>query len=363
MLKATGKRKTGKASANKSQVRECTKRLGNPIENKQRKKTKTTETTAVHVGSGKDENPDLLENSKSKEGDMTEKTMVKKARKTSGIKGGVKECNRRLSNPTEIRQIKKTKSTERIAIHVNSRKDTDQDMLENSKSIDNSSSLNRKNRKCSIKEAETQEVARSDGTEANANSIASPKVKGRNTRESSKSKTSCRNGNSVIKANARGKRSGAINKSKTICDQANDDQPDDILVSHSNNNLLASSSNKETSDRGMMSATCEGDRIKVSGSLKKVKFSMEGISKGNSRSLPSSAIEEVAERGEPQSRTYQCEMDLAKTNKAIPTLIKCKTLPSAVHCAFCQSSEESEVTFYFFLVKLFQFLLNFNYIF
>lgn len=90
---------------------------------------------------------------------------------------------------------------------------------------------------------------------------------------------------------------------------------------------------------------------KLSSSVKKVKFSAESMSKDNHDGIALGANVKDATRGlflEILDERDQCDMKTPSKVDSISSLnghvlLKCNTSPSAILCAFCQSSEESEV--------------------
>ncbi|KAL3833680.1 hypothetical protein ACJIZ3_008416 [Penstemon smallii] len=307
----------------------------------------------------------------------------RKTTKTSGNKGSMRSSNKRATNATETRISKRIKNTlcEETAVNNESEKVTNQNMQENSgsnKKLTNKA-ITRKNKKLcpegGVQETAAEKVLTlSDGIKPLPNSnkasfidfSASENVI-TSSEGSSKLKKCGQNGKSTIKTNAPQKKFGdkiKAGKYQTENDTMKE-QSSDVLISHLNTNVLPVGNEKipnsgmtrktckeDSNNGGMTDEICEEDSNKMPKS-KKVKFSVEDIAKNNSESLPTSG-NEFAMRGQT-FQDIQCPISQprkkisAKLDNATPTLndtvlLKCKTFPSPIQCAFCQSSKESEAS-------------------
>lgn len=304
--------------------------------------------------------------------------------KTSNNKGGMRTSNKKVSDATELRKNKRAKKTicEVTAVHTELGKVTYQDMLEGNK--DSPLVLKGKSRESKkvLSDASVQEknvLPLSDGTEplANVNKTALAQVSA--SEDLGKSSEGCRKLNKSGKSNRSSKKTLAqpqkmgskvkTRKSETGKGCLNREQHNEGLTSLSHANLSPLGNGKEVSD-GRIKRTYKKNSKKMPNSLKKVKFSVEGMSKDNYDGMSLGANDEDAMRDqsvqEIQGARDQLEMNVpAKIDKSISSLngcvlLKCNTSPSTIYCAFCQSSEESEVHLSFEILPMFFFVLHFD---
>ncbi|KAL7089444.1 hypothetical protein ACP275_13G187300 [Erythranthe tilingii] len=204
----------------------------------------------------------------------------------------------------------------------------------------------------------------SDGTEpiangqkpafANASASENPK---NNSEGISKLKKSCKSSKSTKKAHALPQKSGTKQQSgKSVTGKGYMDAEEDngTLNYESHTKLLPLENDKEVSDSGTKRTYKASSKI-MPKSVKKVKFSVEGMSKGNCSGQPLSANNDYTAKGQTchdiQGATDQFGVKVsAKRDKSVSSLnggvlLKCNTTsPSNISCAFCQSSEESEAS-------------------
>ncbi|KAI3455958.1 hypothetical protein Pfo_012621 [Paulownia fortunei] len=301
---------------------------------------------------------------------INRKGLGKKRRmdKTSDNKGGTRASNKKVSDATEPRKSKRAKKTmcEVTAVHIESDKVTYQDMQERNK--DNTWIFKGKPRRSKKVRSDASILEKnvltlSDGIEplANSNKTASAHVSASENLEKSsegscKLKKSGKSSKSSNKTLAEPQKFGSkvkTGKFETGKGYINTEQHNEFPISRSHTNLLPLGNDKEVSDRGITRTYKENSK-KMPNSLKKVKFSVEGMSKDNCDGMPLSANDEDAMRGqafqEIQGSTDQLGMKLSATmdkeNSSLNgrVLRKCNTSLSIIHCAFCQSSEESEAS-------------------
>ncbi|KAL3616856.1 hypothetical protein CASFOL_039250 [Castilleja foliolosa] len=263
--------------------------------------------------------------------------------------GGITASIKGVGNGTEIRKSKRAKKTifEVTPVHIESDKVINQDILEGNK--DDPLIFKGKHRKS--KKAftsndcvqEKKNINLSDGTGPlpSSENNTSPYVSASEIFEKSREISS--------KLKKRGK--SVKNSTKRLSQQENKDGSGESgtgngnIITESNTNLLPFA-NDEVLEMGTR-RTSTGERIKIPKSAKKVKFSNERMSKNNSNGVPSTVEEEAV---------MKCQM-LQEIGVKVPTnmnktisssnggvLLKCTASSSTVHCAFCQSSEESKAT-------------------
>lgn len=122
------------------------------------------------------------------------------------------------------------------------------------------------------------------------------------------------------------------------------EQKNEGLISQSRTDLSAHCTEQEVPVR-RNKRTYKGNKGKMPNSIKKVKFSVEGMSKDNydEDARIDQSFDDI------QGARDQLEPEVPeKVDKVISSpngcvLLKCNTPLSAIRCAFCQSSEESEV--------------------
>ncbi|XP_057763935.1 protein BREAST CANCER SUSCEPTIBILITY 1 homolog [Salvia miltiorrhiza] len=146
-------------------------------------------------------------------------------------------------------------------------------------------------------------------------------------------------------------KSGSKEKTKKCLDT---DQDKEGLISERHTNLHPPGTNEEISDRCIKRKDGRTCRKAQPSSLKKVKFSVESICNDNHDGKALGANEKDATRDQ-SFQEIQVESDRSdmktpsKVDKSTSslsghTLLKCNTSPRTIHCAFCQSSEESEAS-------------------
>ncbi|KAL8033722.1 hypothetical protein ABFX02_13G177100 [Erythranthe guttata] len=320
-----------------------------------------------------------VEDSVEQNGAASEKTKCPKTipnRRSEGKKGTVSKIyedkvgmgmsSKKVLNATSPRKSKRVKKAlyDLTAVDIEPDMLTCQDMHDVNK--DDQLLSKRKSRKSKkvLSESGNQEKnVLSDGTEsiangqkpafANASASENPK---NNSEGISKLKKSCKSSKSTKKAHALPQKSGTKQQSgKSVTGKGYMDAEEDngTLNSESHTKLLPLENDNEVSDSGTKRTSKTSLKV-MPKSVKKVKFSVEGMSKGNCSGQPLSANNDYTAKGQTchdiNGASDQIGVKVsAKRDKSVSSLnggvlLKCNTSPSNISCAFCQSAEESEAS-------------------
>ncbi|KAL6546337.1 hypothetical protein OROMI_022058 [Orobanche minor] len=297
------------------------------------------------------------------------KRMAKKMLdKISDHKSGIRMSNKKVSNGAGIWKSKRAKKTMREvpAVHIESDKATNQDVQEGNK--DNPLICKGKDRKskkvfsdASIQEEKFLKVCDMREPLPNSRGITSPHLPAlENTEKSSersmKLKKRGKSSKSTIKRVSQPEKfRGKVKSGKSRTGNAHmiTEPQNEVLNFLSHTNLSPLCNDEEILDRGITRNSKEKSS-KVLKSPRKVKFSVEGMSKDNCNGRPLSGDDEDLIRCQApqaiQDLTNQSGLKVPrKMDKAISSvnggmLLKCNTSTSTICCAFCQLSEESEAT-------------------
>ncbi|KAL7131114.1 hypothetical protein ABFS83_13G177100 [Erythranthe nasuta] len=265
--------------------------------------------------------------------------------------------SKKVLNATSPRKSKRVKKAmyDLTAVDIEPDMLTCQDMQGVNKS--------RKSKKVLSESGNQEKSVLSDGTEpiANGQKTAFAKATSSENPEKrsegiSKLKKSCKSSKSTKKAHDLPQKSGTklqSGKSETGKGNMDAEEDNDTLNYESHNKLLPLENDKEVSDSRTKRTYKASSKI-MPKSVKKVKFSVEGMSKGNCSGQPLSAKNDYTAKGQTchdiQGATDQFGVKVsAKRDKSVSSLnggvlLKCNTSPSTISCAFCQSSEESEAS-------------------
>lgn len=293
---------------------------------------------------------------------------------TSESKGGMGTSKKRVDANEPGKDKKAKKTCEATTVHVELSHITNQDMEEGNK--DTALILKEKSRKGKkvLSDAGVREkivLALSDGIEPLANSkettftqVSASENHGKSSKGCMKSKKSGESNKNSKKPTQRLK-SGSEKKTKKSeigKEFLDTEQDNEGLISRSLTNLPPPGNDEGISDN-CIKRNCETNSRKLQRSVKKVKFSVEGLSKDSHDGIALGANDKDATRDHSfcdiQDDRDQSGMKTpSKIDKSVSSLkghvlLKCNTSPSTIHCAFCQSSEESEVLLSFEILHMF----------
>lgn len=280
--------------------------------------------------------------------------------KTCESKGGMKMSTKEVLNSTATRTSKRVKKI----MHEGNAGCIESERLtyEQENNKDNQSKGKSKRSKKLLSESSNQEKnVVSDGIKlmATVQKIAPAHFSGSKnleeiSEESCKLKKSSKSSKKTKKTLANPKKSGCgaqTGKSGTGKGGINTEQ-DKVMTCRSHSSLLPLVNDKELSDLGT-TRTHKTRSEKRTNSQKRVKLSVEDMSRDNSNSLSLSANDKGGKGGQIfqdiQGAANQFGTNVsAERDKAISSvngavLHKCNTSPRTTCCAFCQSPEESEV--------------------
>lgn len=280
----------------------------------------------------------------------------------SEVKNGKRTSKNKCRNANESRKGKRAKKNtgEINGLHVESDMVIHQDAKESSK--ENQFILRRKPKEnekvCSeanIKEKDVPSLLQGTDPLTNGKETASihvtpsvnPQKSSERRRSSGRSDKSSNKTNKVLVQSKKwgGQIAAKFETSKVLM---NTEQPNDVSLSTPNANLMLSSYDNELPDR-LVKRTYKKNSKKLLSSLKKVKFSADDNHDGTPLTAKGDGATKVQASEEIQGATNQTENKvLGRNDKSISSLdgrllVKCSTSLGTSHCAFCQSSEESEV--------------------
>lgn len=294
----------------------------------------------------------------------------KRRTETSESKGGMRTSKRRVDANEPGKDKKAKKTCEATTVHVELSNIINQDMEEGNK--DTQLILKEKSRKgkkapsdAGVREKSV--IALSDGIEPLANSkettvtqVSVSENHGKSSKGCMKSKKSGESNKNFKKPTQRLKSGSEEKTKKSVIGKEFLDT--EQLISRSLTDPPPPRNDKGISDNCIKRNYVTNSR-KSQSSVKKVKFSVEGMSKDNHDGIALGANDKDATRDhsfrEIQDDRDQSDMKTpSKIDKSVSSLnghvlLKCNTSPSTIYCAFCQSSEESEVHLSFEILHMF----------
>ncbi|KAH6825657.1 hypothetical protein C2S53_017629 [Perilla frutescens var. hirtella] len=283
----------------------------------------------------------------------------KRRTETSESKGGMRTSNKKV-NANEPEKDKKAKVPCNVtAVHDELGSITYQDMEEVNKVTPLILKGKYRKGKKVVSDAGVQEKnvvePLANKKETTCTQVSASEIHGKSNERCMESKKSGESNKDYKKPTQRPK-SGSnekTTKSETGKESLNTEQDNEGLISQSLTNLRPPRNDEGISDRCIKRNYVKNSR-KSSTSVKKVRLSVEGMSKDSHDDLSVGANVKDATRDHTlkkiQDHRDQSGMKTpSKIDKSISSLnwhalLKCNTSPSTVHCAFCQTSEESEAS-------------------